>query len=72
MFFCESQLMDVPVKTYQQQLCVDTGCCLEDLPKAMEERDGWRMTVREIHVSITLWILEASQRNFINQKKKSI
>ena len=24
------------------QLCMDTGCCLEDLPGAMYGRDGWR------------------------------
>ena len=31
-----------PAKTYIQQLCVDTGCRLQDLPKAMANRDGWR------------------------------
>ena len=28
-----------PTKTYQEQLCKDTGCSLEDLPEAMDDRD---------------------------------
>ena len=35
-----------PTRTYIQQLCVDTGCSLEDLPGAMDDRDGWRERVR--------------------------
>ena len=27
--------------TYLQQLCTDTGCRLEDLPKAMDDSDEW-------------------------------
>ena len=30
-----------PRRTYQQQLCMDTGCSLEDLPEAMDDRDEW-------------------------------
>ncbi len=29
-----------PVRTYIQQLCVDTGCISEDLPEAMDDREG--------------------------------
>ena len=29
-----------PVRTYIQQLCVDAGCSPEDLPKAMDDREG--------------------------------
>ena len=29
-------------RTYSHQLCADTGCRLEDLPGAMDDRDGWR------------------------------
>ena len=29
-----------PARTYIQQLCEDTGCSPEDLPKAMNEREG--------------------------------
>ena len=31
-----------PARTYIQQLCVDTGCSLEDLPEAMDDGEGWR------------------------------
>ena len=30
-----------PVRTYIQQLCADTGCIPEDLPGAMDDREGW-------------------------------
>ena len=26
-------------RTYLQQICTDTGCSLEDLPEAMDDRD---------------------------------
>ena len=29
-------------RTYQEQLCTDTGCSLEDLPEATDDRDEWR------------------------------
>ena len=29
-------------RTYIQQLCEDTGCCPEDLPRAMNDREEWR------------------------------
>ena len=29
-------------KTYIHQLCADTGCSLEDLPEAMDDRNGWQ------------------------------
>ena len=28
-----------PAQTYIQQLCEDTGCCPEDLPEAMNDRE---------------------------------
>ena len=31
-----------PAKTYIHQLCVDSRCRLEDLPRAMTDRDWWR------------------------------
>ena len=31
-----------PARTYIQQLCEDTGCCPEDLPRAMTDREEWR------------------------------
>ena len=30
-----------PARTYIQQLCEDTGCCPEDLPAAMNDREKW-------------------------------
>ena len=29
-------------RTYQQQLYSDTGCFLEDLPGAIDDKDEWR------------------------------
>ena len=37
-----------PARTYLQQLCADTGCSLDDLLKAMDNRDKWWGRVREI------------------------
>ena len=31
-----------PARTYIRQLCEDTGCSLEDLPEAMNDREKWR------------------------------
>ena len=45
-----------PAWTYIQQICVDTGCSPEDLPKAIDDREGWRKRVREIRAdSVTWW-----------------
>ena len=37
--------VDRPAKTYIHQLCEDTRCLLEDLPRAMADEDGWRKRV---------------------------
>ena len=37
-----------PARTYIQQLCADAGCSLEDLPEAIDDREGWRERVRDI------------------------
>ena len=44
-----------PPRTYLRQLCADTGCTLEDLPGAMNDRDGWREKVRKIRASYITW-----------------
>ena len=44
-----------PARTYIQQLCVDTGCTPEDLPKAMDNREGWRERVRNIRADSATW-----------------
>ena len=37
-----------PARTYIQQQCEDTGCSSEDLPEAMNDREKWRESVRDI------------------------
>ena len=37
-----------PARTHIQQLCEDTGCNSEDLPKAMNDREKWRERVKDI------------------------
>ena len=44
-----------PAWTYIQQLCEDTGCCPEDLPEAMNDREKWRERVRDIRATSTTW-----------------
>ena len=44
-----------PARTYIQQLCANTECRLEDLPGAMDNRDGWWERVREICAGSTTW-----------------
>ena len=44
-----------PARTYIQQLCEDTGCCPEDLPRAMNDREEWRERVRNIRATSTTW-----------------
>ena len=44
-----------PARTYVQQLCEDTGCCPEDLPRAMNDREEWRERVRDIRATSMTW-----------------
>ena len=44
-----------PARTYIQQLCEDTGCCPEDLPRAMNDRGEWRERVRDIRTTSAIW-----------------
>ena len=44
-----------PARTYIQQLCEDTGCCPEDLPRAMNDREEWRERVRDIRPTSAIW-----------------
>ena len=44
-----------PARTYIQQLCEDTGCNSEDLPKAMNDREKWRERIRDISACGTTW-----------------
>ena len=44
-----------PARTYIQQLCEDTRCCPEDLPRAMNDREEWRERVRNIRATSAIW-----------------
>ena len=44
-----------PARTYIQQLCEDTGCCPEDLPRAMNDREEWRERARDIRATSVTW-----------------
>ena len=44
-----------PARTYIQQLCEDMGCCPEDLPRAMNDREEWRERVRDIRATSVTW-----------------
>ena len=42
-----------PAKIYIHQLCANIGYCLEDLPRAMSDRDGWWVRLKGIHAVTT-------------------
>ena len=44
-----------PARTYIQQLCEDTGCCPEDLPRTMNDGEKWRERVRDIRATSAIW-----------------
>ena len=44
-----------PARIYIQQLCEDTGCSPEDLPRAMNDREEWRERVRDIRTTSAIW-----------------
>ena len=44
-----------PARTYIQQLCEDMGCCPEDLPRAMNDREEWQERVRDICATSAIW-----------------
>ena len=46
-----------PARTYIQQLCANTGCSLEDLPGAIDDREAWRERVREIELADDMMML---------------
>ena len=55
-----------PARTYIQQLCEDTGCCPEDLPRAMNDREEWRERVRDIRAPSAIWWWLVLCENAIN------
>ena len=44
-----------PARTYIQQLCENTGCYPEDLPRAMNDREEWWERVRDIRATSMTW-----------------
>ena len=45
-----------PARTYIQQLCEQMGCSPEDLPEAMNNREGWQERVKDIRTDgMTRW-----------------
>ena len=46
-----------PARTYIHQLCEDTGCCPEDLPEAMNDREKWRERVRDIRATSMMMMM---------------
>ena len=42
-------------RTHILQFYADMGCSPEDLPEAMEDREGWRERVRDIHADRATW-----------------
>ena len=65
----------LPARTYIQQLCEDTRCNQEDLPEAMNNREGWRERVSDIMLMIRqddddgINITEFTNKNLLINKK---
>ena len=43
------------VRIYIEQRFVDTRCSLENLPEAMDDREGWRERARDTHADGATW-----------------
>ena len=53
---CEHTSVSQPAKTYIHHFCAGIGCCLDNLPRRMADRDWWQERVKGIWViSITWW-----------------
>ena len=42
-------------RTFTHQLCADTGCSQEYLPRAMDDREGWLEIIRDIRTDSATW-----------------
>ena len=58
-------------RTYIEQLCEDTGCNPEDLPKVVNDREKWQERVRDIRAGGTTWWWWYNNRNQ-NKIKRNI
>ena len=54
-----------PTRTYIQQVCADTGCSSEDLPEAMNDREGWQERFREIRADSNKRLNDLKASSFI-------
>ena len=61
-----------PAQTYIQQLCEDTGCCPENLPEVMNDREEWRERVRDIRAGGMTWWWHEKKKHNIRSKNKKI
>ena len=52
-----------PAKTYVHQLCVDNRYSLDNLPRAMADWDGWRVSAREPRESVLSACLNGDDNN---------
>ena len=58
-----------PARIYLQLLCIDTGCSLDDLPEAMNDRHGWRKRISEIRAGgATWWWVPVELKSFVSCK----
>ena len=53
----DEQWQNVQLKTYIQQVCADTECSPEDLPEAIDEKEGWQERVKDIHADSTMMMM---------------
>ena len=56
-----------PAWTYIQQLCADTGCSLEDLSEAMDNREVWRERVRNIPDMMMMMMIPGKIIRFVTE-----
>ena len=56
-----------PTRTYIQQLCADTGCSLENLPEAMNDREGWWEIVQNL-LGFCYWLKKLKLVNALKNK----
>ena len=71
-FFDGLQQIDTPVKTYIHQLCADTECHLEDLPRVINNTDEWREKIKGIsalsaHIYIYIYIYIEREREWVRE-----
>ena len=59
-----------PAQTNIQQLCEDMGCSPENLPEAMNDREKWQESVRDIGTSGTTWWFQGNYNLKLTEPSK--